>query len=71
MLYQDGTTTPKVGDKVLGDRLKGQVVKLLQDKVVVRSRGPWNPEKPLAQVEATVDPATLVLAQRAPEAVPK
>lgn len=66
MTYKDSEDAPQEGDKVLGDRVKGVVVKVKDAAVVVRVKGPWDPAKKPTEVDAAYDPATLVLVSRAP-----
>lgn len=64
MLYRDGRTEVVEGDKVLGDKLKGPVVRLLKDRVVVRVRGVFDPKGPSTDVLVERDPAELELLRR-------
>ena len=66
MNYKSGEVA-EVGDKVLGDKVKGHVSKLLDKEVEVRSAGPWDPKSKPSEVRAPYDPATLVLAHRYPK----
>jgi hypothetical protein len=66
MQYKSGEA-PKAGDKVLGDKIKGRVADVGSDKVVVVTRGPWNPKGPETEVRTPCDPADLILVSRAPE----
>ena len=74
LLYKDGKTEALERDTVLGDRVKGQVVGRSKDglKVIVSSKGPWDPSKPheanLQRQE--LDPSDLTLAHR-PAPLPK
>lgn len=68
MTYKDGKEQPKVGDKVLGERIKGSVAAVGKDKVTIVTKGAWDPHKKPAEVRTDVDPAELVLLQRAPAA---
>lgn len=59
MAYKDGKTEPKKGDKVLGDKLKGEVTAVSKDgKVVsVTSLAPYNLKRPLDRKPVTVERA--------------
>lgn len=57
----------KVGDKVLGERVKGHVTALLADAVEVCSAGAWDPKAKPTEVRAPYAPEDLVLAHRYPE----
>ena len=66
MTYKGGEE-PRVGDKVVGDKVKGRVAAVADGKVIVVGRGPWNPHAPDTEVRTPADPADLVLHGRAPE----
>ena len=67
MTYADGKEKPALGDKVLGDGLKGVVADVKKDTVVVRVKGPWDPKKKPSEIRREVDPAKLTLIHRAPD----
>lgn len=63
----DKKLDPRVGDKVLGAKVKGRVAAVLKDRVEVVSRGPWAAGGPEKELRGAYDPAALVLVSRAPE----
>ena len=72
LLYKASKESPAPGDIVLGAGLKGRVKSVNEKTVVVRSKGPHDPEKPPSELLTEVDPAELLLLKRgpAPKAAP-